>query len=185
MLLVSACKIERTPREFFDHRDPTALEREAAGEEIQDRLLALGQAVSRGDAAGAYRAFSPAPGAFALGPVDGVALQGAEQIDSVLQHLARSGTEVRIRDVQVEVGPRANIAWFVALVELPAAGGGADRVMRATGAYVRYEGGWQLVQAHLSLPAPLTTLRPSQAPEDDPAEAGSPPDAPSTPAGGS
>lgn len=185
MLLASACKIERTPREFFDHQDPIALEREAAAEEIRDRLLALAQAVSRGDAPAAYQAFSPSLDAFALGPVDGIALRGAEQIDSVLQHLARSGTTVRLRDVQVEVGPRANMAWFAAVVELPEREEGLARTLRATGAYVRNEGGWQLVQAHLSLPAPLTAFQPSPEPGADSLGAEAPSDAPSTPPGGS
>ena len=44
--LLAGCKVEPTPQQYFDHRDPIAVEREAAAEELQARLLAMGQALN-------------------------------------------------------------------------------------------------------------------------------------------
>lgn len=184
-LASASCRIERTPEEYVDHRDPTAGEIEAAEDQIHDRVVALGQAVSRGDAASALEAFSPAPDVRAIGPVEGLTLRGAEQIDSALRQLAGGRTRVEMRDVEVEVGPRANVAWFRALVAVGEDGPVAGRTLRATGVYLLDEGTWQLVQAHLSLPTALSDLQPSPDAAGDSLAAGSPPAGSPSPAGGS
>lgn len=186
VLLAPACKVEPTPRPYFDQQVPTERERASAADEVRDRLLALAQAMSRGDAVSALEAFSPAPDAYVLGPAEGTTLSGAEQLDSVLQGLSGGAYAVTVRDLQVQVGPRANLAWFRMLLDVPARGGApAGSTVRATGVYVLNEGVWQLVQAHLSYPASLSSLLSSPASAGDSLGAGSPAGAPATPEGGS
>lgn len=150
-VLVSACKIERTPPEFVDHRQPVTELRDAASEELQARLLALGQALARGDASEAALALVPAADAYVLTPQDSLA--GEEAVGALIGRLAAEGGEgARVEDVVVSVGPRANVAWFRGTVHLPRA---EIPALRLTGVFLRAdEGEWRLVQAHLSSPTP-------------------------------
>lgn len=159
-LLLPACKVERTPAEYFDHRDRIATERDAARDELQDRLLALGQALNRGSTTEAMIALAPAPDASVLVPLGGQALSGATEIAAALERIASVPVAVRMSEVRVEVGPMGNVAWFHALLEVPGRGENGTP-LRMTGVYVRFEGAWQLVQAHLS--APMQQPSPSPA----------------------
>lgn len=171
-LLASACKVERTPQEFIDHRRPISELRVAAAEELQDRLLATGQALSRGDAAEAMRALSPAADAVLLPVGEAATRVGEAQIAGALGEIATGGDAVRLRDVEVSVGPGADIAWFRAWLDHPDAAAGAP--VRITGVYLRGdEGEWQLVQAHLStITPPADSLQPSPAVDASPPAGG-------------
>lgn len=170
-LLASACKVERTPPEYFDHRRPTSELRVAAAEELRDRLLAAGQALSRGDVAEVIQALSPAQGAYFL-PADGARARiGEEQIAQALAELATGGSTVRFRDVEVEVGPAADVAWFRARLEHTEAAAAAP--VRITGVYLRGgEGEWRLVQAHLSTVTPADDSLPQNPAPDASPQAG-------------
>lgn len=151
-LLTAACKVAPTPREYFDHQTPAAVERQAVAEEVQDRILAMGQALNRGNTAEAMIALAPAPDVYLITPRDSAALQGPDAVGAALQGLA--GAALEIGEVQVQVGPRQNVAWFHAVMARP--GGEADdgAPLRLSGVYVRNEGAWQLVQGHLSRATP-------------------------------
>lgn len=173
-LLATACKVERTPPEYIDHRQPITVVREAAAEELHDRLLAMGQALNRGDVAEALQALSPAGDAYVLTPQGEAPLTGEEEIAGGLDRFMTERAPVRVHDVLVTVGPRANVAWFRARLD-PAEAAGGDS-FRITGVYVRGdEGEWRMVQAHLS-PA---TAAPDSLPQDslppNPAAGASPP----------
>lgn len=149
---LAACKVEQTPAEYIDHADPIDVEREAAVDEIRDRVLAMGQALGRDNPAEALTALSPAQDSYLFLPTHDTLLAGPAEISGALQDLAERAGDLRMRDVEVTVGPRANIAWFRALLEV----GGEPTLegvpLRLTGVYVLDEGLWELVQAHLSLP---------------------------------
>ncbi|HEV2132617.1 MAG TPA: nuclear transport factor 2 family protein [Longimicrobiaceae bacterium] len=155
-LALAACKVERTPPEFFDQRSPAANDREAALGELRARLALLAQALSRADAAGALLTFTPAAGAFVIGVGPNQERAGREAISSALQQITAQGpVQLEVQDMQLAVGPRANVAWFAAYLTAP---GLAPReestgVLRISGVYVLHEGTWQLAQAHLSFPA--------------------------------
>jgi ketosteroid isomerase-like protein len=151
-LLASACKVERTPPEYIDHRQPIADIRGEAAEELQDRLLAMGQALNRGDSSEALQALSPTADAYVIAADGDAVLTGDEQIAGALVEFASLQGTVSLSDVLVKVGPRANVAWFRAqLVHSGATGG---KPVRITGVYLRGdEGEWRLVQAHLSTSA--------------------------------
>jgi hypothetical protein len=159
-LLSAACKVERTPPEYLDRQAPIAVEREAVAEELHDRLLALGQALNRGNADEALVALAPALDAYVVTPADGAVVVGAEQISAALERFAAWPVSIQVHDARVRVGPRANIAWFSAELEAPGAGPEGTQ-LRITGVYVRYEGAWQLVQAHVSMPTPLPSPPPA------------------------
>lgn len=157
--LSSACKVERTPAEYFDHRERVVTERDAAEEEIQDRLLALGQAIARGSANQAMLALSPHDDVRVVTPDTKVVLEGAAAVAAGLARLVTTPLAVEIGDVSVTAGPLGNIAWFEADIEAPGIGSGGTLV-RVTGVYLRTEGAWRLVQAHVSIPG--TAPNPAQ-----------------------
>lgn len=168
-LLAPACKVAPTPREYFDHQMPAAVERQAAVEEIQDRILAMGQALNRGNTDAAMIALAPAPDAYVITPDDTLTRQGAEEIGAILERGASGPVE--LREVVVQVGPRQNVAWFRAVMVRTEEEGGAAQALRLSGVYVRNEGAWQLVQAHLSSPT-LPPAPPTESPEPAAAPAG-------------
>jgi hypothetical protein len=160
-LLLGACTIEPTPADYIDRVSSAQEGRDAAGE-VRDRILAMGQALSRGNAADALVALAPARDAYVVGPQAGLEVTGPEQIGVVLQSLAAQPVPIQTRDVVVSVGPRGNVAWFRALMD--AEGPGDTATIRITGVYLLNEGAWQLVQAHLSTPVTVS-------PPTSPAEA--------------
>src|SRR5690606_35064488 len=67
---------------------------------------------------------------------------------------------VTIGDLQVNVGPQNNVAWFRAAYDLD--GGAAE--LRFSGVFLRQEGEWRLVQGHVS--PPITPEPPPEAAAD-------------------
>lgn len=174
-LLASACKVERTPPEYIDHRQPITAVRDEAAEELQDRLLAMGQALNRGDSSEALQALSPTPDAYVLAADGDAVLTGEEQIVGALTEIASLQGEVSMSDVRVNVGPRGNVAWFRA--QLAHSGATGEGPFRITGVYLRGdEGGWRLVQAHLSVAAIAApdSLAPDSLPPSPAADAAPP-----------
>lgn len=152
---LAACRIERTPPEFFDQRSPAASEREAALSELRARLALLAAALSRGDTVGALSALTPAAGALVVGVGPSAARAGPEAIGTTLAQIQALGPlQMNVQDMQLAVGPRANVAWFAAFLTPPGVPPGEQtaRVLRVSGVYVLHEGIWQLAQAHLSYP---------------------------------
>jgi ketosteroid isomerase-like protein len=164
LVLAGACRVERTPQELVDHPTTTGADREQAAAEIQDRLVAMGRALTRGSETEATVALSPAADAYVLGPDQGLTVTGADQIQALLRSLVEGPIDVAVHDVVVSVGPDASVAWFRAAVDV-AAPDSTLRPLRMTGVYVRDAGVWQLEQAHLSLPLSAMIPPPSSPPE--------------------
>lgn len=173
-LLLAACKIERTPRQFYSQRDPAAAERELFTAELTDRVAAVGPALDRRDAGAALFALAPAPDVHVIGPDGGPPAVGPEGLAAVLGAVADTApAAVSLHDVRVALGPRAQTAWFSAGVEVlrpaaPEAQAAAD-TLRLSGVYQRTRGEWRLMQAHLS-----RALTPPAAPPPAPADSAPP-----------
>ena len=161
VLLLSACEIEPTPVDYIDRATSAEAGRLQAEAEVRDRVLARGPALGRRDPADAYLALAPSRDLFVVGPGgDGGEGTGPERIRAILESLAAEPTPVLTREVAVSVAPRANVAWFHALLD----GEGEEAPgLRVTGVSELNEGAWQLVQAHLS--SPITPPPPSSPPE--------------------
>ena len=98
-MLATACKVAPTPREYFDHQTPAAVERQAVAEEVQDRVLAMAQALNRGDLTESMIALAPGPDASVITPLDSTAVQGADEIAEALRRSV--GGPVEIAEVEV------------------------------------------------------------------------------------
>lgn len=159
--LFAACTIEPTPAEYFDHRDPAERIRDEAAEEIRDRLLALGQALNRGDAAEAYDVLAPADDIDVVGIGGDDTREGADRIAALLERMAAPG-RTRVREVEFAAGPRASVVWFSGVLDTAVAGA-EPQTAYFTGIYVLTEGTWRLVQVHFSDGGdPLSRPQPNQ-----------------------
>lgn len=169
-LVLGACKIERTPQEFIDHRSPLVTLRQEAADELTARLLAMGQALSRGDSDAVLQGLQLAPDAYVVTAAEGAPTLGEDEIREAVEGYLARHEPLLFSDVQVTVGPRGNTAWFRA--EMLAGSEGAAVPVRLTGVLVQGdEGRWQLAQAHLSrLPATAPPSYPAGA--DTPREGG-------------
>jgi hypothetical protein len=163
LLLLASCEVESTPAEYIDRATPEESGRTAAAAEVRDRVLAMGQALGRRSSGDALLALAPARDLFVVGlDSAGSPGAGAERMGMILDSLAARPVPVLTRDLVVHVAPRANVAWFHAVLD----GEGEEApAVRITGVYQLNEGAWQLVQAHLS--APLTPPTPSNPAEAD------------------
>lgn len=156
LLLVSACKIQRTPEEYIDPAATDERGRVAATEELRARLAALAGALTRRSLGTAVSALAPAADVQVVTPAGTVLATGDSALVPALRWLLTDEGVVEVREMQVTLTPRATVAWFAALVEIvdpreTVEGEPADpNVLRATGVYVLNEGTWQLTQLHLS-----------------------------------
>jgi ketosteroid isomerase-like protein len=161
-VLGSACKVERTPSEYFDHQKRPAAVAAAAAAELEDRIVAFGQAVSRGSVTEALIAAAPAVDATVLTPRAREVLTGPDEIRGALDEITRTYGRVRVISVSVAVSPEGDAAWFTTEIgEAEPEGDASSAVI--TGVYLLAEGGWRLVQAHVSIPSPNPPARESDA----------------------
>lgn len=168
LLAAAGCRVERTPPQYFDHQNTIEAERDAAAAELRDRVLAMGQALNRGNSTEALIALSPAPDVYLIGPEQGMVVRGSDQVGATLESLlASQDVSAEVRDVEVGIAPGANVGWFRAELVLP--GHTPDgEPLRMTGVYLRDAGIWKLVQAHISLPF---TPQPADSASSPPASA--------------
>lgn len=165
-LLVGGCRIEQTPDEYLDYEDSIETEREVAGAELRDRLRAFVASVARGDPAEALISLHPAEDVLVVGPMEALDVRSADGARALLSRLAPTPVAVRLRDVTVETGPNANVAWFSLLLEAPGSTP-EPALYRATGLYLRDGGLWTLMQAHIAGPLIPPTQPQSSQPETD------------------
>ncbi len=167
-LLLAACKIEQTPRQYYSQRNPASVERETAAGELHARVSAVGAALDRGDVGGAVAALAPAPDAYVIGPDGGNPAVGPDGLAGILRSLADTvPVSVRARDVRVTLGARAETAWFAAALEVtPEGTPPASAPLSLSGVYRRQRGAWLLVQAHLSRPFTPPAAPPPPSPAD-------------------
>lgn len=153
-VLGSACKVERTPSEYFDHRQWSQEEVSETAAELQDRVLALGQALGRRSPTEAMITLAPDPNAIIFTPQQGVVLSGTAEIQRGIQAFIDSRHALRLSKVTVTVSPQGRTAWFLAEGDAREAPGEEPTPLLVTGVYVQTGGAWQLVSAHISTPEP-------------------------------
>ncbi|HET6762608.1 MAG TPA: nuclear transport factor 2 family protein [Longimicrobiaceae bacterium] len=158
LLLVAACKVDRTPRSFYD-RQPAAVDQDAAVNELRARVLAFANGLEKGNTRAAVSALSPSPDAvvFPLDGDDGHYTAGGEGINRALGELGvPAPMAARTPDLTVRANVKGNLGWFSTHLELlPMGAEGQFQRVRASGAFVRDGGEWHLAQIHLSRAAPL------------------------------
>lgn len=164
---LAACKVDRTPAEYYGQYDPAATERQGAEEELRARVELLARGMAQRDGGDILGALSPAPEAYLIGPGEAERGRGREEIVALLHRIAEDGDRpASLDEIRVTVSSRAGTGWFTAVLDPP----GAERPrMRLTGVYLRQRGEWRFVQGHVSYPAAaLTPLEGNPPPEDAP-----------------
>jgi hypothetical protein len=146
-LTVSACKIQRTPQEYIDHRSPVQQVRESATEELTALLAAMDLALARGDLDAALDALAFSGDAYLIRDDGAAVVEGGPAVRSAMREWTGAQGEVRAGDSRVTVGPRGSSAWFLLRLER----GSGREPAQLSGVVVRGdESRWELVQAHLS-----------------------------------
>lgn len=171
LLALAACRVDRTPDEYLNPRNPAEVEQREAANEIASRVAAFAEALARGGQPDAVARLMPAPDAYVMGTGfnDGRPRFGALGLAAALRDLdLPTGAVARTPDLRVEADAREGLAWFATHLEvLPVVGaGGQPQRLRVSGVFTRREAEWRLVQIHLStaqMPAP-TPPRPDSAP---------------------
>ena len=152
LLLLSGCKIERTPNAYIDRLDTPEEEVQAATEELVDRLLSTAPALQRGNLNDVTTALSPHTELSGVGPA-GEVIAGNAEFVRTLQELT-AGNRVAMNDLRVEVDPGNDVAWFRSVMILTDPDD-IERRMPFTGVFVQHEGEWWLRQGNLTAPVSL------------------------------
>jgi hypothetical protein len=177
---LAACKVEPTPRSFYNHRDPAVVELQESEGEIRTRVMGFVAALNRGDTTAALEAMNPAELVQVMGPAaeDSLARMGPVGLRAALAGVRHPGDGVA-RTPNLRVSATQTTGWFATYVEilpLSAEAGPAER-LRLSGVFSRERGEWRLVQVHLSQP-PLPPAVPDSAVTDSAAPPPNPDAAP-------
>lgn len=153
LLALSACRVERTPDEYLNPRNPAQVESRDEENELAARVGAFSEALARGGQADAVAALGPTAEAhvIGIGLNDGRPRFGPLGLAAALADLQLPRDAVaRTPDLRVEADGRG-VAWFATHVEvLPVVAGGQAQRLRVSGVFNQREGDWRLVQVHLS-----------------------------------
>lgn len=148
VVLLSSCKVERTPQEFIDPRDPVTQLRERNSDALNAGLQEIRVALERGEAGALFGEFEFDPDVFVVTDLAHDAVRGPAEVQAALQSFITEQGPVRLNDAQVMVGPGGSSAWFrsqAELLERP-----DEPTIWVTGLLTRSGDEWRLVQAHLS-----------------------------------
>lgn len=153
---LAGCRIEPTPAEYIDVVDIPEDDLSASADELSDRILSTASSLERRNLNDLLSALTPAPEVFGFGVGEGELITDPTTLGYTLSQ-ATGGRDVSLSDLNVEVGPRNNAAWFRSLYSVQ----GEDEEpyqVRFSGVFMRIQGEWRLVQAHVSRPVSSDSL---------------------------
>ena len=153
-LPLAGCRVEQTPAEYIDVLEIPEDDISASREELTDRLLSTAPALQRRAIDDLLAALTPATGVSGFGPSEPVT--DPTSLGVALTTLA-GGNPVQMDDLVVQVGSRNNVAWFRSVYSIEPDDGAVDQ-LRFSGVFVREEGVWRLVEAHISEPVSPDSL---------------------------
>ena len=166
LLALSACdwvKVERTPPQFYNQRDPARVDQRDDARELRARVRNFADELARGNRDRALTALNPSEGVLVIGSKvgSGVAQIGVRGLAAALDSTSIPTPAVaRTPDLRVEVGLRESTGWFSAPIQfMTLAPGSRPQWLRVSGVFAQQKGEWKLVEIHLSRPwaAPDTT----------------------------
>lgn len=161
---LAGCRIEQTPAEYIDVIDIPEDDLSASADELSDRLLSTAPSLERRNLNDLLSALTPAAEVFGFGPGEGELITDPTTLGFSLSQ-ATGGRDVSLAELNVEVGPRNNVAWFRSLYSVQGADEDAYEI-RFSGVFLRIQGEWRLVQAHVSRPVSSDSLPPLRAEAD-------------------
>lgn len=171
VIVLSACKVERTPPRFLTQRTPASAERDEAIGELRARLAVVGQALARGEPEVLAEALAPADEVFIVLPDEAGRIVPADGVSAAVAGLAAADSgdaRLSLEEVRVALAPRGDAAWFSGRVRRTSSSDGAELgpPWSMTGVLLRSEGVWRLTQLHTSaVAATLPEVSPEPSPE--------------------
>ena len=159
LLALSGCdwvKVERTPSQFYNQRDPARVDQRDDARELRARVRNFADELARGHRDRALTALNPSEGVLVIGAEEGsgVAQIGVRGLARALDSAAVPTPAVaRTPDLRVEVGLRERTGWFSAPIQfMTLSPGSAAQWLRVSGVFAQEKGEWMLVEIHLSRP---------------------------------
>jgi hypothetical protein len=159
LLALSACdwvKVERTPSQFYNARDPARVDQRDDSRELRARVRNFADELARGHRDRALTALNPSEGVLVIGPDEGngMAQIGVRGLAAALENARVPAPAVaRTPDLRVEVALRESTGWFSAPIQfMTLAPGAPPQWLRVSGVFAQQKGEWKLVEIHLSLP---------------------------------
>jgi hypothetical protein len=159
LLALAGCdwvKVERTPSQFYNQRDPARVDQRDDSRELRARVRNFADELARGHRDRALTALNPSEGVLVIGAGEGsgVARIGVRGLADALDSAGISAPAVaRTPDLRVEVGLRERTGWFSAPIQfMTLTPGSAAQWLRVSGVFAQQKGEWQLVEIHLSRP---------------------------------
>jgi hypothetical protein len=186
LLALAGCdwvKVERTPSQFYNQRDPARVDQRDDSRELRARVRNFADELARGHRDRALTALNPSEGVLVIGAGEGsgVARIGVRGLADALDSAAVPTPAVaRTPDLRVEVGLRESTGWFSAPIQfLTLTPGAAAQWLRVSGVFAQQKGEWKLVEIHLSRPWAAPGTAPADSARRD--SAGRPPATGATP----
>ena len=164
VVLVSACKVERTPPELHGAR---AAETTPPEDDLRARVNLFLGALDRGDAGDAIRSLSPLARVRVVDrAIDAPRATGPEYVEAAVARLAARPLSTRAGSLDVDVAPGGRSGWFaVRLVGEDDEGRRNGREVDLSGIFWIEAGEWWLTLLHVTEAA--TTPRPEAEPQGD------------------
>jgi hypothetical protein len=164
VVLVSACKVERTPPELHGAR---SAETTAPEDELRARVNLFLGALDRGDAGDAVRSLSPLARVRVVDrTVDAPRTAGPEYVEATVARIAARPLSTRAGSLDVDISPGGTSGWFaVRLVGESEEGERNGREIDLSGVFWIEGGEWQLTLLHVAEGA--SSPPPAEAPQED------------------
>ena len=159
LLALHACdwvKVERTPSQFYNQRDPARVDQRDDSRELRARVRNFADELGRGHRDRALTALNPGEGVLVIGPAEGIGVAqiGVPGLAAALDSAGITTPAVaRAPDLRVEVALRERTGWFSAPIQFMTLRSGAPpQWLRVSGVFAQDRGEWKLVEIHLSRP---------------------------------
>ena len=159
LLALQACdwvKVERTPSQFYNQRDPARVDQRDDSRELRARVRNFADEMARGNRDRALTALNPGEGVLVIGPAEGIGVAqiGVAGLAAALDSAGITTPAVaRTPDLRVEVALRERTGWFSAPIQFMTLRSAAPaQWLRVSGVFAQQRGEWKLVKIHLSRP---------------------------------
>jgi hypothetical protein len=169
-------KVERTPSQFYNQRDPARVDQRDDSRELRARVRNFADELARGHNDRALTALNPGEGVLVIGPAEGIGVAqiGVAGLAAALDSARITTPAVaRTPDLRVEVGLRERTGWFSAPIQFMTLRSAAPaQWLRVSGVFTQQRGEWMLVEIHLSRPWAPPAPAPADSAANDSARRG-------------
>jgi hypothetical protein len=142
-------KVERTPSQFYNQRDPARVDQRDDSRELRARVRNFADEMAGGHPDRAVTALNPGEGVVVIGPAEGIGVAqiGVAGLAAALDSAGITTPAVaRTPDLRVEVALRERTGWFSAPIQFMTLRSAAPaQWLRVSGVFAQQRGECKLV----------------------------------------